>query len=568
MENSIFSIISKLLSSKKPLYSVQIKMITFHFAGVLVIALLMEKFYDNLVLGNSFILYLLLSIVVNIVYSVIMKYIEQYLLANAEISVKMDLYEQSFEAIQAEEKDIIGTSKYISELIQSIELAADLISQSVPTLATSGILLVLSFAVIITVNVKFFFCYFLIFVISTSIHIWYYRKLSLKKKKIQESTSSANSFFTEALSGIQTIKAFRQDTSILRQGKEKTKEIKAAKIQYESMFVGHELINNLLFYISESLPILLGFYLYLLHQTELSQVLFLLQFTQYLVVYMMDISESWCNIRSSHDVLENLKRLLLNRKTVQEETLSMNSEMLSEPSISLQKFNISYCGMQAIRDLTLDVQCGEFLILTGKSGSGKSSLLNALQRYVDFSGIYLFSGCNVDTIPIDRFRTNFAYVSQTDDLLPVTIFENLTMGNPNIQRQKVINILKELEIYNTIEQLSNGMQTIVGLNGVELSGGEKQRVCIARALLKDAPIILLDEPTSALDTINADIVVKKLRALKNKCVIMASHRIECFRFATRIVWLNEGQIVAEGTYDQLLSESEGFREYIAQIHED
>jgi len=568
MENSVLSILSKLQSSKKALYSVQAKMITFHFAGMLAIALLMEKFYDNLVLGSSFIWYLLLTVIINIIYAVIMRYIEQYLLANAETSVKTDLYEQSFRAIQAQEKSIIGNSKYVSELIQSIELAADLIAHYVPTLVTSIMLLALSFAVIMSVNLTFFFCYFLIFALSTSIHIWCYRKLSRKKEKIQKNTSITNSFYTEVLSGIKTIKAFQQDSSILLQGKDKAKSVEVAQRQYESTYVCHELINNLLFYISESLPILLGLYMYLLQQAGISQVIFLLQFTRYLVVYMMDISESWCNIRSSHDVLEKLRKLLTNNRVVQQDTLSLNSGMVSAPTISIQKLNISYGGIQAVKELSLDVKCGEFLIITGESGSGKSSLLNALLRYVDFSGLYFLSERNAEKIPISKFRTNFAYVSQRDDLLPVTIFENLTMGNPNIPRQKVIDILKELNLHEVIEQLPNGIQTIAGLNGVELSGGEKQRICIARALLKDAPIIVLDEPTSALDKINESIIINKLRGLTNKCVIMSSHRVECFKFSTRIVWLNKGQIAAEGTFDQLLKESIGFREYVAQIYED
>ena len=560
MKSTAFAILSKLSTSKKTWAISQIALVVSQFVGALILAITLQYFYDSLVLGSNFLPYLFFYLILNYFYKIIITFIEQFLIENAKVDIKADLYSQSFYAIQKNEEDIFGASKYVSNLLQNIELAAEIISNNVSTFISSITLLLLTLIVILNINLWFSLVYFLMFIFSTVIHIVFYNALSIQQEKIQASISESNHFCTEMVSGILTIKAFRQEALLLKQGTEKNESIMFNKIKYENLYVKHEFINNLLFYISEALPILLGLILFLVGQTNLGKIIFLIQFTQYLVIYMMDFSDSLCYIRSSDKVLESLNAILSKVQDTASPIL-MQDDIFHRPEISLRDIKISYGDVCAVSGLNLDVNCGDLIILAGESGAGKSSILNLLLKYVEFTGEYRLCGINIKDMPLALLRKNISFVSQNEPLLPISIRDNLTMGNKNISTEEIIQILGKLNLRELVDKLPQGLDTVIGINGVELSGGEAQRICIGRALLKNAPIILLDEPTSALDYSNEIDIMNLLTSEKNKnkCVIMASHRSSCFKYATRIVILDHGHILVDGGFDNLLEESTEFQ---------
>lgn len=207
----------------------------------------------------------------------------------------------------------------------------------------------------------------------------------------------------------------------------------------------------------------------------------------------------------------------------------------------------------ALNAVELSVKAGETVALVGASGSGKTTLVNLLPRFVEVSGgQVLVDGHDVRDWTLASLRAQFAFVSQHVILLNDSIAGNVALGM-EIDRARVIQCLQAANLSRLIEDLPNGIDTVVGHNAMQLSGGQRQRLAIARALYKDAPILILDEATSALDTESELAVQEALqRLMLNRTSVVIAHRLSTVRHADRIVVMEAGQIVESGTHRELL----------------
>ena len=212
-----------------------------------------------------------------------------------------------------------------------------------------------------------------------------------------------------------------------------------------------------------------------------------------------------------------------------------------------------------LKNISFRVEPGEAIGLVGPSGSGKTTLLNLLPRFYDTdSGSILIEGVDIRTIALKDLRANVAYVFQETFLLPGTVAENIALASQNASREKIIEAARLANAHEFIEKLPNGYDTIIGEGAARLSVGEKQRLSIARAFLKDAPILLLDEPTSSLDAETEAAVVESLaRLAKNRTTLMAAHRLTTLKNIDKIVVLENGRVVQLGTPADLAA-AEGY----------
>jgi ATP-binding cassette subfamily B protein/subfamily B ATP-binding cassette protein MsbA len=211
-------------------------------------------------------------------------------------------------------------------------------------------------------------------------------------------------------------------------------------------------------------------------------------------------------------------------------------------------------GMPVLNDIRLDIVPGETVALVGPSGAGKSTLAGMLARFADpWRGQIRVDGYDVRDVTLRSLREQVSIVSQEPLLLPVTLAENIAYGRPDATIGEIRRAAEAANIHDFIEQLPDGYDTLVGERGATLSGGERQRLAIARALLKDAPILILDEPTSALDARTEHELIKALeRLVRNRTTLIIAHRLSTVRLAGRIVVIDDGRIVQEGTQDALL----------------
>jgi subfamily B ATP-binding cassette protein MsbA len=216
---------------------------------------------------------------------------------------------------------------------------------------------------------------------------------------------------------------------------------------------------------------------------------------------------------------------------------------------------------QVLQDINLTAHRGEVIALVGPSGAGKTTLVNLIPRFFDVtSGSVMIDGHDLRDVSLHSLRTLIAKVTQETILFNDTVRNNIAYGQPDVPKQKIIDAAKAALAHDFIEQMPEGYDTIIGEKGFRMSGGERQRLAIARALLKDAPILILDEATSALDAQSESLVQAALANLmQHRTVFVIAHRLSTVRRATRIAVLEEGSITAVGTYEELLTSSPTFQ---------
>lgn len=227
--------------------------------------------------------------------------------------------------------------------------------------------------------------------------------------------------------------------------------------------------------------------------------------------------------------------------------------------ITFEKVFLRYPGAErdAVHDFSLSVNAGETIALVGLSGSGKSSLVNMLPRFWNPTyGRILIDGVDAQTLTLKSLRRQIAIVSQDVVLFDGTIRDNITYGCPGATAEKIRQAIEDSSLTDFISSLPNGLDTPVGEAGGLLSGGQKQRISIARALLKDAPILILDEATSALDA-NSEhhIKLSLARLMKGRTTFIVAHRLSTIEYATRIVAMQDGLIAEVGTHSELIQKN-------------
>lgn len=211
----------------------------------------------------------------------------------------------------------------------------------------------------------------------------------------------------------------------------------------------------------------------------------------------------------------------------------------------------------AIDHLSLRIKQGSVVALVGESGCGKTSTVNLIPRFYDVtSGNLSIGGTNVEDFELKSLRSQMALVSQDVILFNDTIANNIAYGSPHASEDEIIQAAKAANAWSFIESMPEGLKTLVGDQGMKLSGGQRQRLAIARALLKDAPILILDEATSALDTESERLVQAALETLmQNRTTIVIAHRLSTIEKADNIVVMHHGQIVEQGKHDDLIAKN-------------
>lgn len=233
----------------------------------------------------------------------------------------------------------------------------------------------------------------------------------------------------------------------------------------------------------------------------------------------------------------------------------------SEPKgngVRLEHVSYSYDGTKnALNDVSLTIQPGQTAALVGPSGGGKTTLANLLTRFFDPQKGRVFIGnTDIRRIPKETLMNKVSFVFQNSRLLKASILENVRMGNPAAARGEIMHALEAAQCMDILEKLPDGVDTVVGGDGVYLSGGEQQRIAIARAILKNAPVLILDEATAFADPDNEAKVQQALSALsKGKTVIMIAHRLSSITGADCIYVMKDGEIAESGTHSQLIEKN-------------
>jgi ATP-binding cassette subfamily B protein len=275
-----------------------------------------------------------------------------------------------------------------------------------------------------------------------------------------------------------------------------------------------------------------------------------------------NLSGAWEAVQSSLAGADRVAGLMAEPKEPQtsREAIPLGSRVNGDIKFNSVWFEYTQ-GTPVLEDITLHVPARSVVALVGPTGVGKTTLVSLIPRFYDVTkGEITLDGRNLNEYNLDELRSQISIVLQDVFLFYGTVRENLLFGRPNASENEMVAAALAANAHEFIKELADGYDTLIGERGVKLSGGQKQRLSIARAILKDAPILILDEATSSVDTETEQLLRQALeRLIKGRTTIIIAHRLSTIRNADKIVVLEEKAILEEGTHEQLLHQNGLYR---------
>lgn len=384
--------------------------------------------------------------------------------------------------------------------------------------------------------------------------------ITKKLKKLnyfsQDAMSSMISFTNECMHGIRQIQSFTAEKLML--GRFVNINDKFSK-NSKKLFGKKELaspISEVLGVIAALTLVMFGGYLILTGKTDLNGngfIAYLILYTQ-VIQPLKNISQTSSNIQRGIAATERIFRVLDTETEVKDAPSAVEKNSF-EKAISINNISFAYEQKEVISNFSLEVPEGKKIALVGASGSGKSTLVDLISRYYDAgSGSISIDGIDVKQIRLSSLRSLIGIVSQNTFLFNDTIASNIALGNPGASEEDIIHAAKVANAHEFIMQTEKGYDTVIGESGMKLSGGQRQRITIARAVLKNAPILILDEATSALDTESERLVQDAInKMMDNRTSIVIAHRLSTVRHTDEIIVMQQGKIAERGNHDELMA---------------
>jgi len=367
----------------------------------------------------------------------------------------------------------------------------------------------------------------------------------------EESLRRMNSFIVEFIQGMQVIKIFNQVASKFQKFEEVVKDFRDKNIHTVIAITIPSIILLTFTVLSIVILLPLGLYLYLKGTLALSTFVFFIIAAPYFSESLAHYLFGYLHVKGPQG------------QAIRHIAEVMGEKLLPEPEddVELKNFDIefvnvsfSYNGKTVLKNISFKIPEGSITALVGPSGAGKTTIANLIARFWDVdSGEIRIGRRNIKEIKLDRLLSYISMVFQEVILFDDTIMENIRLGRKDATDEEVISAARAARCHEFIEKLPNGYNTIIGERGEKLSEGEKQRISIARAILKDAPIIILDEATVFIDPKNENLIQEAVSNLiEGKTVIVIAHRLSTITSVDQILVIKKGKIVERGTHDELL----------------
>lgn len=378
-----------------------------------------------------------------------------------------------------------------------------------------------------------------------------------KMHHFQTAQENMNSASVEYVRGMPEIKAFNQTADSFKRLSKSITDYTAFIIEYalgwQNCMPAFTAIIHSIYLLLIPVGVLIG-----MHTTDYRS--YSLTFIFYLVLVpaisgvlnkIMYISESFTQIDGNVERMEEILQIPV---------LPDHDAGIREQGrdIIFEHVTFSYeadTAVKALNDVSFHAKQGEVTAIVGPSGGGKSTIANLISRFWDVTdGCIRIGSVDIRDLPLSELMQQISFVFQDTFLFKQSVFDNIRMGNPNASENQVVEAAKAAQCHDFIEKMPDGYKTVIGSAGIRLSGGERQRISIARAIIKNAPIIVLDEATAFSDPENEYLIQKAFEKLtQDKTVIMIAHRLSTIRNANQILVMEHGQLTEQGTHDALIT---------------
>ena len=380
--------------------------------------------------------------------------------------------------------------------------------------------------------------------------------------QIQDMMAELNTVLQENLTGMRVVKAFASEEFEQKKYNNKSRDVSSAVIVAERLRVSNSSFTLFSFQIALALILWFGGSRVIGGDMTIGE---LAAFIFYMQILAMPVRMSGMIVNSYARAASAGQRLfeILDLKSDVEESEDAIEMPRAKGYVKFENVTFSYDeGKPVLKNINLEVGPGKVVALLGAPGSGKSSLVNLLPRFYDVdSGRVTIDGIDVRDVELESLRRNIGMVQQDVFLFTTTLRENIAYGDEHAPLEKVHDAAKVAQLYEHIESLDEGFETLVGERGSTLSGGQRQRMSIARAVLLDPPVLILDDSTSSVDANTEEQIRQAMETvMQGRTTLIIAHRLSTVHRADHIVVLDKGEIVEEGTHQELLALGRKYRE--------
>ncbi|OME86136.1 multidrug ABC transporter permease/ATP-binding protein [Paenibacillus sp. FSL A5-0031] len=380
------------------------------------------------------------------------------------------------------------------------------------------------------------------------------KKVRTRFLDAQASFGKMNEHALESISGIRVIRSYVQENNDLVAFDHVTSEVMNKNKRVSILNAMFQPIISLIVGVSYSIGIGYGSYLVFQDEISLGQLISFNIYLGMLIWPMISFGEFINVLQRGSASADRLDSALTQKPDLQDSDKPVAIKLPTRIEMKQLTFTYPTASQPSLNNVSFQLERGQTLGIVGKTGSGKSTLLKQLLRQYPLEADRLMiAGVPVEQIEIDQMRRWIAYVPQEHLLLSKTIRENIALGKPNATLDEIARAVQMASFTEDIAQMPEGLETVVGENGVMLSGGQKQRLAIARALLVDSEILLLDDSLSAVDARTESRILHHIRLEREgKTTFITTHRLSAVSHADWILVLNEGRIIEEGTHEELM----------------
>ncbi len=391
------------------------------------------------------------------------------------------------------------------------------------------------------------------------------RSLMKKWDKRQEAYSNLSDFSQESFSGIAVIKAYVKEAKELLAFKKLNVENEEANLEYTRASVLLRIFVTL--FVESVVCVILGFggYLVYIGQFDAGQLVEFIGYFSSVIWPVMAVSELIDMTSRGRASLKRIGELLDAPVDVKDRPdVVETSDIKGDIEFRNLTFAFPDGDKDALRGISFKINAGENVGIVGKTGSGKTTIVDLILRIFNIDdGMLFIDGKDVNTIPIKQVRAAAAYVPQDNFLFSDTIKSNISFYTDDEDMTEIQRVAALADVHGNISEFADGYNTMLGERGVTVSGGQKQRISIARALLKDAPILILDDSVSAVDTKTERVILHNLRRERaGKTTILIAHRISTVEKMDKIILVEDGEVTAVGTHDELCNSCEEYAKMV------
>ncbi|MBV9766436.1 MAG: ATP-binding cassette domain-containing protein [Acidobacteriaceae bacterium] len=487
-------------------------------------------------------------------------YFGNYLVNWVGISAILDLRQEVFDRVLRQDAQFFEdqtTGRIMSSIMNDI----DRIQVSVSTMLADWLRQIFTafflLLAMITIDWRLSLISLIVFPVVALLTVRLGRRIRRTTRHAQDMAAGLNQILQETITGHQVVKSFGAEDYESKRFQLAAQRLKAGNLKY----VAHQALASPIIEIFGALSLIL--LLTLARMQAKNAAITPGTFTGFAVALVM-LYEPIKRLTNIHNIFQQgigaAQKVFEYLDTQQDVIESPNAVRLSkfEKGLRFQdvRFNYPLVPERTVLDgINLDIKVGEVVAVVGSSGAGKTTLANLVPRFYDVTGgAVQIDGRDVRDIRLNSLRENVSIVAQETFLFNDTVFDNIAYGRPDAKEEEVFSAAKTALADEFVRKLPDGYRTVIGERGLKLSGGQRQRIAIARALLKDAPILILDEATSHLDTESERLVQQALTALMmRRTVLVIAHRLSTIRQADKIVVLDAGKIAEFGTHDQLMA---------------